>query len=132
MEVRTVSVEEDVKKLCTCTENVLRQSKFVKSLAASTTLVDGRIQVKMPWKEGGPPKSRNCDIALKRMFSAERGFLKKGCFEVAKEEGQKLLDQNFITKIPPEQIAHNKPECYLPLHAVFMPERTTKVRLVFD
>jgi len=62
IEVGTVSVEEDIKKLlhqdllgvkptklCTCTENVLRESKFVKSLAASTTLVDGRIQVKMPW-----------------------------------------------------------------------------------
>ena len=70
----------------TCTENVLRESKFVKSLAASTTLVDGRIQVKMPWKEGGPPTRSHYDIALKRMFSAERGFLKKGCFEVVKEE----------------------------------------------
>jgi hypothetical protein len=43
-------------KLCTCSENVLRESKFVRSLATSTTLVDGRIQVKIPWKEGGPPK----------------------------------------------------------------------------
>ena len=73
IEVGTVSVEEDIKKhlhqdilkvkpteLCTCTENVLRQSKFVKSLAASTTLVDWKIQVKLPWKEGGPPKRRNC------------------------------------------------------------------------
>ena len=145
IEVGTVRVEEDIKKLlyqdilgvkptklCACTENVLRQSKFVKSFTASTTLVDGRIQVKMPWKEGGPPKRRNYDITLKRMFSAERGYLKKGCFEVAKEEGQKLLDHNFITKIPPEQIAHDKPEWYLPLQAVFTPERTTKVRLVFD
>lgn len=145
IEVGTVSVEEDIKKLlhqdllgvkptklCTCTENVLRESKFVKSLAASTTLVDGRIQVKMPWKEGGPPKRSNYDIALKRMLSAERGFMKKGCFEVVKEEVQKLLDQNFITMIPPEQIAHDKPEWYLPLQAVFTPERTTKVRLVFD
>ena len=145
IEEGTISVEEDIKKLlhhdllgvkptklCTCTENVLRESKFVKSLTASTTLVDGRIQVKMPWKKGGPPKRSNYDIALKRMFSAERGFLKKGCFEVVKEEVQKLLDQNFIIKIPPEQIVHDKPEWYLPLQAVFTPERTTKVRLVFD
>ena len=88
--------------------------------------------MKMPWKEGGPPKRSNYDIALKRMLSAERGFLKKGCFEVVKEEVQKLLDQNFITKIPPEQIALDKPEWYLPLQAVFTPERTTKVPLVFD
>ena len=54
IEVGTVSVVEDIEKLlhqdllgvkptkhCTCSENVLRESKFVKSLAASTALVAG-------------------------------------------------------------------------------------------
>ena len=91
VEVGTVSVMEDIKKLlqqdllgvkptelCACSENVLHESKFVKSLAASTTLVDGRIQVKMPWKEGGPPKQSNYDIALKRMFSVRKVVPEKG------------------------------------------------------
>ena len=145
VEVGTVSVMEDIKKLlqqdllgvkptelCACSENVLRESKFVKSLAASTTLVDGRIQVKMPWKEGGPPKQSNYDIALKRMFSAEKSFQKKGCLKVVDEEVQKLVDQDFVKKVPPEQINHDEPEWYLPFQAVFTPERTTRVRLVFD
>ena len=68
--VGTMSMEECVNKLlqqdqmglkptqlCTCSENVLRENKFVKSLSESTVLVDGRIQVKMPWKEQGPPKT---------------------------------------------------------------------------
>ena len=145
VEVGTVSIMEDLKKLlqqdllgvkptelCACSENVLRESKFVKSLAASTTLVDGRIQVKMPWKEGGPPKQSNYDIALKRMFSAEKSFQKNGCLKVVDEEVQKLVDQDFVKKVPPEQINHEEPEWYLPLQAVFTPERTTRVRLVFD
>ena len=37
-----------------------------------------------------------------------------------------------MTKVPPGQIDHGKTEWYLPLQAVFTPERTTKVRLVFD
>ena len=145
IEVGTVSALEDIKKLlyqdllrvkptnlCTCSENVLCKSKFVKSLTASTTLFDGTIQVKMPWKEGGPPKRSNYDIALKRMFSTEKSFLKRGSFEVVDEEVRKLLDQNFVTKVPSEQTGHGKPEWYLPLQAVYTPERTTKVRLVFD
>ena len=105
IEVGTVSAVEDIKKLvhqdllgvkpsklCTCSENVLRESKFMKSLAASTTLVDRSIQVKMPWKEGGTPKRSNYDIALKRMSSAEKLFQKKGCFKVVDEEVQKLLE----------------------------------------
>ena len=57
IEVWTVITLEDIKKLihqdllgvkptnlCSCSEKVLRESKFMKSLAASTTLVDGRIR----------------------------------------------------------------------------------------
>ena len=132
IEVGTVSAAEDIKKLlqqdllgvkptelCSCSENVLRESKFMKSLAASTTSVDGRIQVKMPWKEGGPPKRSNYDIALKRMLSAENLCQKKVCFKVVDEEVQKLLEENFVTKVLPEQIDHGKPEWYLPLRAEF-------------
>ena len=66
------------------------------------------------------------------MFFAEKSFQKNGCFKVVDEEVQRLSEQNFVTKVPSEQIDHGKPEWYLPLQAVFMPEKTTKVRLVFN
>jgi hypothetical protein len=56
------------------TDNELRENKFVRSLSESTTLVEGRIQVKMPWKEIGPPKRSNYDIALRRMYSTEKSL----------------------------------------------------------
>ena len=78
VDVGTISVKENIDtllqqdqlgvkptKLCTCTDNELRENKFVRSLSESTTLVDGRIQVKMPWKETGPPQKSNYEIALK-------------------------------------------------------------------
>ena len=143
--VGTMSMEECVNKLlqqdqmglkptqlCTCSENVLRENKFVKSLSESTVLVDGRIQVKMPWKEQGPPKHSNYDIAVKRMYSAERSFEKKEYSNIVNEEVQKLVDQGFVVKVPPAEVDHTQPEWYLPLQAVFTPEKTTKVRLVFD
>ena len=66
VDIGTVSAAEDIRKLvyqdflrvrptelcnCTCSENALREDKFVKALSASTTLVSGRVQVRMPWKE---------------------------------------------------------------------------------
>lgn len=145
VDVGTASIMEDVNKLlqqdlmgikptqfCTCSENELRENKFVKSLSRSTTLVDGRVQVKMPWKEEGPPRRSNYNIAIKRMYAAEKSFEKKGCIKVVDDEVQKLVDQGFVIKIPPEQVDHTQPEWYLPLQAVFTPEKTTKVRLVFD
>ena len=98
---------------------MLRESKFIKAHAASTTLVDGRIQAKMPWKEVGPPKRSNYDIALKRKVASK----------LLTRKSKSYYSRNF----PSEELDHGKPEwLHLPLQAVFTPERTTTVRLVFD
>lgn len=145
IDVGRVSAIEDVKKLliqdmlgvkptemCTCTDNVLKENKFVKSLERSTRITDGRVQIRMPWKDTGPPKKSNYDLALKRMYSTETSFKKKDCFPVIEAEVQKLLDQGFVIEVPNDQVHHDRKEWYLPLHAVFTPDRSTKVRLVFD
>lgn len=69
VDVRTVSALEDMTKLliqdtlgvkptelCTCKDNELKENKFIKSIADSTEIVDGRVQVRMPWSEDGLPK----------------------------------------------------------------------------
>ena len=145
VDIKTVSAAEDIRKriyedflgvrpteLCTCSENALHENKLVKALSASTTLVSGRVQVKMAWKETGPPKQSNYDIALKRMYSAEKSFKKKDCLAIVDEEVQKLVDQSFVIKGLPENVDHSQQEWYMPLQAVFIPEKSTKVRLVFD
>lgn len=66
------------------------------------------------------------------MQSAEKSFQRKECFAIVNDEVQKLLEQDFVMKVPTEELDHSQPEWYLPLQAVFTPERTTKVRLVFD
>ena len=86
----------------------------------------------MPWNQNRPPKRSNYDIAFKRMQSAEKSFQRKECFAIVNDEVQKLLEQDFVMKVPTEELDHSQPEWYLPLQAVFTPERTTKVRLVFD
>ncbi len=66
------------------------------------------------------------------MHSTERSFKRKDCTEAVDEEVQKLLSQGFVIKVPSEEVDHTKPEWYLPLQAVFTPDKTTKLRLVFD
>ena len=63
---------------------------------------------------------------------SEKAFKKKDCLEIVESEVQKLLDQDFVVEIPPENVNHDQPEWYLPLQAVFTPDRTTQVRQVFD
>ena len=98
-------------KLCICSDIVLKENKFVKALNESTTLVDGRVEIRMPWEEQGPPKQSNYDITLKRMYIAEKKFKKKVCFEVVDEEVQKLVNQEFVIKVPPEEIIFPFKQC---------------------
>ena len=48
------------------------------------------------------------------------------------DEVQKLLEQEFVKEVPPEQMNHETPEWYLAQQAVFTPDRTSTVLLVFD
>ena len=139
VEVGTVSALEDMTKLlvqdtlgvrptvfCTCKDNELKENKFIKSIADSTEIVEGRIQVRMPWSEDEPPKESNYDVAYQRMLSSEKTFKRKNCLEDVQVEIQKLLEQEFIVEI--KQVDHNVPEWYLPMQAVLTPDRTTKLR----
>ena len=143
VDVGTVSALEDMTKLlvpytlgvkptvfCTCKDNESKENKFIKSIADSTEIVDGRIQVRMPWSEDGPPKESNYDVEYQRMLSSEKTFKRKNCMEDVQVEIQKLLEQEFIVEI--KQVDHNVPEWYLPMQAVLTPDRTTKLRLVYD
>ena len=45
---------------------------------------------------------------------------------------KRLVDEGIVVKVPLGNVNHGKPEWYMPLQAVFTPEKTRKVRLVFD
>ena len=64
------------------------------------------------------------------MLSSEKTFKRKNCLEDVQVEIQTLLEQEFIVEI--KQVNHNVREWYLPMQAVLTPDRTTKLRLVFD
>jgi hypothetical protein len=145
VDVGTVSAIEDIKTLltqdllgvkpttlCMCDDNTLKENKFIKSVTESTEMVDGRIRVRMPWNDSGPPQNSNYEMAYTRMLSTERSFRRKNCLQEIQHEMDKLIEQNFMAEIPPAEVNHKEPEWYLPMHAVFTPERSTKVRLVFD
>ena len=66
------------------------------------------------------------------MQFAEKSFQRKECFAIVNDAVQKLLEQDFVMKVPSEELDHSQPEWYLSLQVVFTPERTTKVHLAFD
>ena len=66
------------------------------------------------------------------MYAAEKSFQKRECLKIVHEEVQKLVDQGFVVKIPPEEVNHSQPEWYMSLQEVFTPDKSTKVRFVLQ
>ena len=98
-------------ELCICSDNDLKENKFIKSITESTQIVDGRVQLRMPWwKDGGPPKESNYDVEYQRMISSEKTFKRKDCLAEAQGEVQKLLEQNFVVGVTAEKVNHDTPE----------------------
>jgi len=117
----TDSVLEDIKKLltlglmgvrptelCTCRDIDFQENKFVKSISESTKIIDGRVQVRMPWREDGLPNESHYDAAYKKMISSEKSFKEKDCTEIIYFEVQKLVEPDFLTEIPSSDVNHNQ------------------------
>ena len=70
-------------------------------------------------------------------FLQKKTFKRKDCLTEVQGEVHKLIEQKFVVEVPTEKVNHDAPEWYLPLQDrttvfFFTPDRTTKVRLVFD
>ena len=61
-------------ELCTCRDSDLQENKFIKSISEASKIIDGRVQVRMPWRGIGPPNEYNYDAAYKRMISSEKSL----------------------------------------------------------
>ena len=109
------------------TDDMLKENKFIRSLSDSAKIVNRRIEVKMPWKEGGPPPRSNYNIAYKRMLSSDT-TLTKGVLWWNSNRSSVQVEENIVTEVPNETIDNSKPEWYLPVQAMFTPERSTKIR----
>ena len=101
IDVGIVDVLEDMKKLltqdmlgvrptelCTCRDNDLKENKFIKSIAESTQIVEGRM------------------LHIKEWFLLKSPLRKKDCLEIVESKVQKLLVQDFVVEIPPKNVNH--------------------------
>ena len=116
-----------------CSEEEMRECAFIRQVKESTkVLEDGRIEVKMPWKRGHPNLPSSWSMAYQRMESKEKQLKKKGRLQAFNEEVRKLVDRDVVAKLHSSEVKPEDPAWYLPISEVETPDKTTKVRLVFD
>ena len=86
----------------------------------------------MPWKPGHPNLLNNWSMAYNRMVSKEKQLAKKGKLEIFDREIKALVDRDMVIKLRPDAVNPHEPAWYLPIGEVETPNKSTKVRLVFD
>ena len=120
-------------RYCVCSEEEMRECAFIQQVKESTkVLEDGGIEVKMPWKRGHPNLPSSWSVAYQRMESKEKQLKKKGRLQAFNEEVRKLVDRDVVVKLHSSEVKPEDPAWYLPIREVETPDKTTKVRLVFD
>ena len=118
---------------CVCSGKDLQESEFILHVRQITTVLeDGRIQVRMPWKPGHPILPNNWSMAYDKMVSKEKQLAKKGKLEIFNKEIKALVDRDVVIKLRPDAVNPDEPAWYLPIGEVETPDKSTKVRLVFD
>ncbi len=106
------------------------EKKAVEIVRSTQTLVNGRYEVGVPWKDGEPDFSNNYDMAYSRLQKLESSLRKKT--EVAKAYNETIsdyLEKDYIKKVSKK----TEDQWLLPHFAVVNEKKTsTKVRVVFD
>ncbi|XP_065219687.1 uncharacterized protein LOC135845152 [Planococcus citri] len=95
----------------------------------SITVVDGQYQIRLPWREFPPPLRDNFGMAIGRLKSLLRKFTEKS-FDQYRAIIDEQIASGIVEEVDPPEPGGNRH--YLPHHAVFTPEKSTPLRIVFD
>ena len=92
--------------------------------------VENRYQIRWPWREYPPPLQNNFGLAIGRLRSQLRS-LSDTLFQAYDKIIRQQLESGIVEEIPKN--FHDAPNTYyVPHHAVFTPEKSTPLRIVYD
>ena len=87
-------------ELCTWGDNDLKENKFIKLIAELTQIVEGRIQVRMPWNGEETPMRAITMLHKKEWFILKSILGEKDCLKIVVSEVQKLLEPDYWKRKP--------------------------------
>ena len=94
---------------------------------------NGRYEIALPWRNYPPDLHNNKIQAERRLQLLKKRLVKQpGLLEKYREFMDNLFIKDYASKIPQERHEILGTHWYLPHHPVFHPQKTDKVRVVFD
>ena len=123
-----------------CTEKVTK-STFTESemvtnnhYDCTTKLIDGRFQVKLPFKLDAPPLGESKASALRSFLILEkRSEANPKLYQQYRDFIREFIDLKHLEEVPERELEMSSHKCfYLPHHFVQKESTTTKLRFGFD
>ena len=108
--------------------------RALQTIKESAKLVQGHLQVALPWKFDEPRLPNNRVLAESRLKLLKKRFERDGdLFKRYKDVINDYLKKGYARKVPDDQLQpENKVVWYLPHHPVVNPKKPKKLRVVFD
>ncbi len=107
-----------------------KDREILEETERSTIQVDGRYQVKLPWKKTTSEIPQTYDMALRRLESIERKLKKSPVLQERYHKAiEAYINEGYVSKL------NERPTdtgWYLPHHPVISDYKNTKLRVVFD
>ena len=94
-------------------------------------IVDGKFQLPIPWKNGGPQLPNNYSMALKRFQSLLARLKGERLFKQYDEQIKKLLDEGYAEFVPSTEINKNDGSVWYLPHR-YVKKKDGKLRIVHD
>jgi len=135
----TAKPEAAIDRLCALDLIGIRDSEMsdmqneenaLKEFYQNLKFVQGRYQIRWPWREFPPPIQTNFGLALGRLRSLQKKLTDR-LFTDYCNVIQKQIEQGIVEEVPKEnrktEVGH-----YIPHHAVLKPGKSTNIRIVYD
>ena len=108
----------------------VEDSKVIKRWDKECELIEGHVQLPIPWKQGPPHLPDNCDMADKRLVSLSETLDRENRDEFYDVEINMMLSNAYAEHVPPDTLDVAPLKWYTPHD--YVPKHDNRIRVVHD
>ena len=108
----------------------VEDSNVIKRWDKECKLIEGHVQLPLPWKQEPPHLPDNYEMDHKRLVSLKKRLDRENRYELYDVEINKLLNKGYAEHVPPDELNVAPLKWYIPHH--YVPKKDNRIRVVHD
>ena len=108
----------------------VEDSKVINRWDKECELIEGHVQLPIPWKHEPPYLPDNYSMAFKRLLSLKNRLDRENRYELYDVEINKMLNKGYAEHVPPDELDVAPLKWYIPHN--YVPKKDNRIRVVHD